>query len=203
MSRLPKSTDTLENLPTKKLGSGTFLYRVNSTDYDSPVFFSNARKNRWTPVEGTPGVCYLALSETGAIAESVCRDSAYLEEEEKSVSLQALAELRMYELIPEGAIEVLDLTVSNLSRYRLDSGILADYEPKLDPPYQYCPAWASHAVALGLQGILYRSRHAVEEFCLALFQGYHGRITYSPQGTLDNQDYLAILDEEFGWGIII
>ncbi len=201
MSRLPETTDTVDNLPIKVIRLDDSLYRVNSTEFKSPVFYSKASNNRWTPLEGEPGVCYFALSETGAIAETVCRNAAYLDEAEKSVSLESLSRLAMYEIVSGYRITLLDLTASNLARYRLDAGILADYAPGLTPPYQYCPAWASHAVSLGLDGILYRSRHAVDESCLALFEGSSARLAPARIATLDHPDYLAILEEEFDWAI--
>jgi hypothetical protein len=166
------------------------------------MYFSRSRLNRWTPVEEVPGVCYFALSETGAIAETVCRDASYLEEEEKSVSMAYLSSLAMYQVQASNPIQVLDLTVSNLAAYRLDAGILADYAPGLDPPYRFCPAWSSHAVSLGLGGILYRSRHAIDEPCLALFEGAAPGAGFSCISSLDHPDYLAILDENFNWPVI-
>tara|TARA_R110000824_G_scaffold131955_2_gene294235 strand:- start:488 stop:1099 length:612 start_codon:yes stop_codon:yes gene_type:complete len=202
MSRLPQSTDTLDSLPIKVLTPSKVLYRVSSTKHQSPVFFSKFSGNRWTPQEGEPGICYFSLSQTGAIAETVCRNAAFLEESEKHVSLIALSKLGMYSVGFDSPIRVLDFTVSNLGRYRLDAGILADYDPGREPPYKFCPAWSSHAVSLGLDGILYRSRHAVDEFCLALFQNaYTDNHSVFSATCLDYPDYLAILDDVFDWAI--
>ncbi|QCF28095.1 RES family NAD+ phosphorylase [Hydrocarboniclastica marina] len=200
MSRLPVSTDTLAELPVSTLASGQRLYRVNETGYPSPVFYSTSAENRWTPVAGSPGVCYLAISKTGAIAESVCRNSAYLEEEEKIVSLNALSTKGMYEIHLTEPVQVLDLTVSNLGRYRLDATILSDYDQTRSPPYKFCPAWASHAVSLGLHGILYRSRHVIDEPCLALFEG-SASLQSSLFDDLRHPELLAILEEQFGWAV--
>lgn len=203
MSRQPESTDTLENLPIKKLNQKecNSLFRVASTKYETPINFSTASKNRWTPLDGVTGVCYFSASRTGAIAETICRDAAYLTEDEKVVSGQLLCNLTMYEITLNGPLNVLDFTVSNLGRYRLDSNILADYDRSLSPPYRYCPAWASHARSLGLAGIFYRSRHAINEHCFALFKGAASISNIKELYTLDHPHPLAILEDEFDWGI--
>lgn len=201
MSRLPETTDTVKSLPIKTIETGTCFHRVSSTMFSSAVYYSDSPDNRWTPVGGSPGDCYMAVSPTGSLAESVCRNVAHLKEEEMVSSLAELRKLAMFELILKQPIKVLDFTVAHLGRYRLDANILGDYDESLSPPYKFSPAWASHAVGLELSGILYRSRHKIDEACLALFDVGIG-IDEHLLDTLDGDAYLSILEDEFQWGII-
>lgn len=201
MSRLPEATDTIKSLPIKTIESGTCFHRVSSTEFKSAVYYSDSQNNRWTPIGGSPGVCYMAASPTGSLAESVCRNVAHLTEEEMVSSLVELRKLAMFELVLKRPITVLDFTVAHLGRYRLDANILGDYDESLSPPYQFSPAWASHAVDLKLAGVLYRSRHKIDETCLALFD-VGIEIDERFEGTLDRDPYLAILEDEFQWGVI-
>ncbi|WP_447044912.1 RES family NAD+ phosphorylase [Vreelandella sp. H-I2] len=201
MARFPEDKDTLESIPIKTIDLGTCFYRVSGTEYDSAVFYSGCSQNRWTPIGGKPGVCYMAESPIGALAESVCRNVAHLDEAEMFSSLSALRQLGMYELVLRNSVTVLDFTVAHLGRYRLDATILGDYDESLFPPYKFSPAWASHAVELNLAGILYRSRHKIDETCLALFD-VGTDIGEGGCGKLDDNQYLEILEDEFKWGVI-
>lgn len=201
MARFPEGTDTLESLPVTTIESNTCFYRVNGTQYNSAIYFSASPQNRWTPLGGSPGVCYMAGSPVGALAESVCRNVARLDESEMFSSLAELKKLGMFELVLRNPVTVLDLTVAHLGRYRLDATILGDYDESLSPPYKFSPAWASHAVNLKLAGILYRSRHKIDETCLGLFD-VGTDIVEGRYGTLDDDQYLEILEDEFKWGVI-
>ncbi len=201
MSRLPESSDTLDSLPINTVDAGSRYYRVNSIGHPTSVFYSRSRQNRWTPLAGSVGVCYMAEMEVGALAESVCRNAAQLRVAEKFTSIDELHRLGMYGLQVQGSVDVLDLTVPNLSKYRLDAGILADYDKSAWPPYRFCPAWATRAVDLGLGGVLYRSRHHVDQLCLALF-GLDVLVDEVRLGTLDENHYLGILEDEFDWAIV-
>jgi len=200
MSRFPEDTDTLQSLPLKTIQLGTYFYRVSSTEHNSSLFYSESPQNRWTPKGGSPGVCYMAESPVGALAESVCRNVAHLTESEMFSSLNTLRKLGMFELGLRNSITVLDLTVAHLGRYRLDAAILGDYDESASPPYRFSPAWASHSVELKLAGVLYRSRHKIDEICLALFD-VGTVIVEGRQGTLDDYRYLEILEKQFNWGL--
>lgn len=211
MSRFPRETDTLETLPTQTIGSARML-RVSGLAYPDPVFFSTNPENRWTPKRHDVGVCYFALSDTGAIAESICRNAAYLKPSQKFTTWKKLQELGMFIVSITGELRVLDLTVPNLARYGLDAGILNDYHAPMDcddphdkpaPRYRVSPAWASHALDLKLNGILYRSRHHISETCLALFQTFDGRVESEPYyADLTDPAVLRILDTDFDWAVV-
>lgn len=201
MSRFPQSTDTRAALPIGTIATGSCYYRVSGIDNPSAIFYSTNPENRWTPLAGSPGVCYMAQSATGAIAETVCRNAAHLDESEMWSTKTELQRLGLFRLQFNQSIQVLDLTVSNLSSYRLDAGILADYDSNSVPPYTFCPAWATHALGLGLGGILYRSRHHIDEPCLALFD-LDVELTECHQGILDEEPFLDILESQFNWGIV-
>jgi hypothetical protein len=59
---------------------------------------------------------------------------------------------------------------------------------------------ASHSVELKLAGVLYRSRHKIDEICLALFD-VGSVIVEGRQGTLDDYRYLEILEKQSNWGL--
>ena len=201
MARFPEDMDTLESLPVKTIDLNTCFYRVNGTKYGSAKFYSESPQNRWTPISGTPGVCYMAETPIGALAESVCRNVAHLNEAEMFSSLSELQKLGMFKLVLQNPITVLDFTVAHLGRYRLDATILGDYDASLSPPYKFSPNWASHAVKLKLAGVLYRSRHKIDETCLALFD-VGTDIVERACGKLDDDQYLEILEDEFRWAVI-
>lgn len=201
MARLPEAKDTLESLPIKTIDSKSVFFRVSSTEYDSAIFYSGSLQNRWTPIDGVPGVCYMAKSPTGALAESVCRNVVYLDESEMISSFSELEKLGMFELTLMNPVTVLDFTVPHLGRYRLDASILGDYDGSLLPPYKFSPAWATHAIKLNLGGILYRSRHKIDETCFALFDDGPS-IVARKRGKLDDDQYLEILENQFHWGVI-
>ena len=54
---------------------------------------------------------------------------------------------------------------------------------------------------LKLAGILYPSRHKIDATCLALFD-VGTDIVEGVYGTLDDDQYLEILEDEFKWGLI-
>lgn len=197
---MPETTDTLATLPVRRIKSGTSVFRVSETKHSTPVFFSTSQDNRWTPKEGAPGVLYSARSETTALAETLCRDAAYLPAWGKVTDQKILESRGMYEIRLENDVQVLDLSVSNLARYRLDASIVAERsrEPG-KPAYVVCPAWASHALSLGLGGILYRSRNMLNEQCLALFESPTLQVSFTFLDVLFADRYLAVLDSEFGW----
>lgn len=201
MSRLPDAKDSLDSLPIVTIEKGTRLFRVNALGHPSSVFYSSSPENRWTPISGAPGVCYMAGSVVGALAESVCRNVAHLQDSEMIVSLAELKKRGMFELELQAPVNVLDLTTPHLGRYRFDAEILSDYDDSRDPPYRYCPAWAEHCVEIGLAGVLYRSRHKIDEDCLALFDtGVSvGELSCI---RLDDDQYLAILEDIFDWAVI-
>lgn len=201
MSRLPEIGDTLATLPLRTVEAGAQFYRVSDIAHPSCIYYSRSPESRWTPKGGAIGVCYLAQTQVGALAETVCRNSVYLRDDERVSSLYDLHQRGMYRLGVVAAINVLDLTVSNLVKYRLDAEIMADYDKTASPPYRFCPTWAAHAVDLGLGGILFRSRHCVDQVCLALFQDRTALLEL-PQGHLDEARYLRLLDDEFNWGIV-
>ncbi len=201
MSRYPDSNDTLATLPIKILESGTGFFRVSGIEHVSSIFYSTNTENRWTPESGAPGVCYMAATEIGALAESECRNVAKKKAAQMVSSLTALGTRGMFVLELFEPIKVLDLTIHHLGKYRLDAGILSDYDDSRVPPYRYCPTWAQHCAELGLGGILYRSRHKTDEVCVALFdRGV--KLTEFLAGTLDADRYLDILENEFNWGLI-
>lgn len=103
-----------------------------------------------------------------------------------------LQKLGMFELRLQGSVEVLDLTASNLVKYRLDAGILSDYDKSAWPPYKFCPAWSALAIDLGLGGIVYRSRHPIDQSCLALFES-GARLSESGSGTASSNSVAASL----------
>ena len=225
MSRFPDAGDDREHLPITSLAASTWL-RVSAGKFESPLHWSVGHTGRFTPASGAVGTLYLAETLTGSLAESVCRDAVWLRACEKFTPVHDLQQLDLHEIgLPE-AIQVLDLTVPHLARYRLDAQIWSQRDFRNG--YQWGPAWAAHAISLGLNGILYFSRSHTQSRCLALFGSpseSHGSasydsapydkdrhiiepavtqpgITWRKRYSLMSDEVLECLEKEFEWGLI-
>lgn len=201
MSRLPDNGDTKSKLPIKEIAAGVAWLRGSDLKYKSPVNWSKTSEARYNAASRRFGTLYLAQTITGVLAESVCRGAAYLHDYEKSVSEIRLNNLGLYVIELDKPITVVDFTVPNLARYRLDARITTEYSStRPNGPYEYGPAWTDHLKKIGLDGILYHSRHHTTSVCLALFEGAT-TLKYELLHSLNEDDVIKILEQEFDWSI--
>lgn len=200
MSRLPDDGDILAALPLQVVPTGTTLFRATKNHYLSPLYFSTDTSGRFNCTQGT---LYLAETLTGAMAESIVRNAAELTQDQKITHESSLQERSIYEVAIQDDLQVLNLSVPELGKYRFDSRIFSEYAGSgSERPYIWGPAWAAHAHGLGLDGIRYRSRHHTESHCLALFGHTAAAISWNHRHTLMDDAVLQILEDIFDWAIL-
>ncbi|OXS14612.1 hypothetical protein CGX12_13385 [Zobellella denitrificans] len=203
MSRLPEALDVLDKLPTTPIPAGSAWLRGSSLEYDGPLFFNSEPGGRFNPYEGNFGTLYLAKNLVGVLAETVCRGAAEKRLDERVVSLDELKKMACFRCKIKEPLLLLDFTVPNLAKYRLDARIYSEYDGSSPgKEYIFGPLWADLAQSLGCNGILYPSRHHTTSHCLALFNPPSLTHSYAQLHTFEHADVLTILDEEFDWGII-
>lgn len=96
----------------------------------------------------------------------------------------------------------MDIARPDLARYRLDARLYAEYDDGGLHEYRHGPEWADHLRNLGLDGILYPSRHHTASRCLALFERETATLTHDSLGALwDHAEVLEVLESVFDWGI--
>ncbi len=124
-----------------------------------PVFFGKAARWRFDAPDGRFGVMY-AGDAIGAFAESWLR--------QPRGSLLPADRLRQRSrsvLVPERPLRLVDLAGAGLARLGLTAAVFAD--PDYADTQTLAAALHDHADAP--DGLLYRSRHDPEGFCVALF----------------------------------
>lgn len=202
MSRLPNNDDRLDNLPITRIKRESRWLRISRTAYPSPLFFNTAPGGRFNPKSGEFGTLYCARDLVGVLAESICRGAANMPRNQRIVSADELAAQGLYQIDIAAPLRVADFTIAHLARYGLDARIYAEYEES-DEEYHFGPAWADHLRTLGLDGILYPSRHHTTSQCLALFEQTDRELSWVLLSTLLNSEpVLKVLEDTFDWGII-
>lgn len=201
MSRLPSDEDSLEHLPLSVIETPSRWLRIARIEHRTPLYFNRMPGGRFNPTSGRFGTLYCARDLVGALAESVCRGAAGLPPDARVVSEAGLAAQALYEIRILVELRVADFSVPNLARYGLDARIFSEYEDAL-AEYRFGPIWADHLCSLGLDGILYPSRHHTRSLCLALFERDEADLDWQFIGTLLESDRaLAVLETVFDWGI--
>ena len=206
MSRAPDNGDTRNTLPIKRLAEGETWERIGSNAFPSPIHWSKEAGGRFNPASEDFGVCYMAADLRGAVAESICRNVAGLDESQKFTSETALARKSRYQITLQKELCVLDFTVPNLAAYRLDALITSEYNLVevggiRKAEYRWGPLWADHASRIGLDGILYRSRHHTDAICLALFERPPAGLYANCLSDCNTDAVLEVLEEDFDWGL--
>jgi RES domain-containing protein len=202
VSRLPDAGDRLEQLPVWSVPAGSRWLRIAAHRFPTPLFFNRAPGGRFNPRSRRFGTLYLAQTLVGAIAESICRGAAQRPVDGRTVSEIYLRSRSLYRIEIGAALRLADFTVSRLARYRLDARIYAEYDAEGPNEYRHGPEWADHLQTLGLDGILYPSRHHTASQCLAVFQRESLPLDHRSLGTLWEQDeVLEVLETEFDWSI--
>lgn len=164
----PPSDFTDRPLSIRELSlSVTDLYRIHRQEY-SPIFYTRKSKGvqyRFDAANDEFGVLYVALTIEGAFMETVVRDRfAYgtlpLLVDEADLRSRAVSRLGWSET---RALRLADFTAP-LIYLGGDSLILST------PEYTISNQWSSavYAHPEGVDGILYRSRHAAQD-CIAVF----------------------------------
>jgi hypothetical protein len=98
MSRAPDNGDTRNTLPIKRLTEGETWERIGSNAFPNPIHWSKEAGGRFNPASEDFGVCYMAADLRGAVAESICRNAAALDESQKFTSETALARKSRYQI---------------------------------------------------------------------------------------------------------
>ena len=200
MSRFPDEGDDLASLPLRTLRAGMGLLRAAQNRFPSPLYFAAQPTGRFNCLQGT---VYLAETLVGAIAESIVRNAADLRPEHKIVHETSLLSRSIYEVQSQRDLRVLDLTIPELGRYRLDARIFSEYDSTTqEQPYRWGPAWAAHANALGLDGLMYRSRHHTDSLCIALFRHVEADLTWTPLYAMADDRVLEVLEDLFDWSVL-
>ena len=68
-SPLPPLDFPSRELPVETISAGTRLVRIHLAEF-APIYFGSKGKNRFDDPRRTFGVCYLAMTEEGAYAET-------------------------------------------------------------------------------------------------------------------------------------
>ena len=200
MSRLPDEGDTPDTLPGDTLKPHQFFLRISERSHKNQIFYSCS--GRFAAPAARVTTLYLADVLETAVGETICRNAAKCTLEEKFVAQQTLEQLAVYRFEITRTLSVLDFTVANLAKYRLDARIYAEWRDG-DPEYEYGPAWAAHAHELRYDGIVYPSRHYTAGTSIALFEhtDREDPVTYTELAPGDDRRLRKILFEEFDWGI--
>ena len=196
MTRAPDPYE--RNLPTKELSRDSRWFRVSKSTYPSPIHYSF--DGRYHSEKKAFGVLYLAKTETGALAESICRNAHLMQSDERIITEKELNTRSLYQIQVKDSLKLLELTTPNLSKHRLDARIWSEYSDK-DPHYEYGPKWSDHAYSIGFDGILYFSRHKTDAVCLALFDKELDLVESEGHG-LNTDSIIDTLRSEFDWVVI-
>lgn len=203
MSRLPEVTDDENSLPCRFLPAGSRWHRIARLAHASPLHFDRAAGSRFNSGSASFGTLYLAETLTGALAESLCRNAALRLRCHRHTPLPELAARGDYMVTIGVPMRVLDLTVPNLVRHGLTADLYGEYDARRPVPYRWGPAWADHVHGLGLDGILYPSRHHTACICLAVFERSITDFRHALVAPLDRHpEALRVLDEVFDWAIV-
>lgn len=200
MSRFPDAGDVLEKLPLCTLNAGAEFYRAAQNRFQSPLYFATRPTGRFNCPQGT---VYLAETLIGAVAESIVRNVAEMRPAQRIVHESSLKARSIYVVTSGRNLQLLDLSVPELGRYRLDARIFSEYDRTApERPYHWGPAWASHAHDLGLDGLRYRSRHHTNSLCIALFSKVETELSWTSWCTMDDDRVLEVLEEVFDWSVL-
>jgi hypothetical protein len=176
------------DLPSLTLRPGRTLWRLHQAGL-APDHFGAARRNRFDDPRGAFGVCYAALSEAGAFAETLLRRSG----------ATLLTEAILKERALSSATVTQDLTLVRL----FGDGLipLGATAAVTSGPYPASQAWARalHDHPAKPAGVAYRANHDNDELAVALFDRARGALDWGDRLVLDRRDPAAkaILDPLF------
>lgn len=145
-------------LPLIQLAADTPIVRLHALSRD-PRFFGRTGGNRFDDPEHAYGVCYLALDDSAAFAETVLRDQFL-----RDLSRGDLGRLALADGSLGAPARLVEFGSTGLQRLRTVAGTV-------HAGYEITQAW-SRALWLhpdAPDGILYRSRFDDELHCVALF----------------------------------
>lgn len=169
--QLPPATLATNPLPLVSLSVGTTLVRVHSVGRH-PYYFGppSAPRHRFDDPDGRFGVCYLALEDAGAFAETVLRAQRL-----KAVALADLAKLALADGVLVAPARLVEFGGAGLVQLGAPAGTV-------HTTYRVTQAWArafwDHPDAP--DGIRYRSRFDDDCHCVALFDRAKGALEIEP-----------------------
>jgi len=165
------------DLPSRSLPICSFRttwYRIYDLRYD-PLFFGHTGNHRFdAPYPRKYGVLYLAADIACAFIETLGHETGKNVVAEAELTLRGLARVRV-----RGTLRLVDLTAEGLAQIGADNSLCTG-------PHAVAQRWsrALHRHPDQPDGICYRSRHAPDLLCAAIFDRVQPRITATGLGSL-------------------
>lgn len=96
-------------LPTRSIGQATRLYRVQHASFDSPLYYNRHSDTRYGDPQHIIGVCYVALSDIVAVAETLQHGRAgfaspVLRSEIAALALHQMEAVRKIRVVDAGVL---------------------------------------------------------------------------------------------------
>jgi len=184
-------------LPITEVKGRWFRIYRNDVSNASALHFGRYATGRFDAPRGSFGVCYAAATVFGAFIEVFGRNP---QQRKRLVDRHELA-IRSVAILSSHKLRLVDLAGAGLSKLGLTVSILATTRYEITRPW----AAAFHGHPGKPDGILYRSRHDPEQFCIAVFERASGKLDLELDERLDGKKGKGLISRavakyNFGFG---
>lgn len=185
------------HLRLRTLRAGTRLHRFHTREKArrslDPVYFDRSLGGRLNAPDGTYGVLYVALSASGAFAETFLRAPGRTLLDPDLLTAKAYAELTLTR-------DLLAVELHGPGAAAIGATAELTHGP---PPYDLPQAWskALHAHPCAADALTYRARHNDDEICLAMFDRAASAVSVVRREKNLDADWFWVLAEEHGVGL--
>jgi hypothetical protein len=181
----------------RTLSAGVRLHRFYTKEKGGqrldPIYFDQSLAGRLNAPDGSYGVLYVALSASGAFAETFLRTPGRTLLDPDLIAAKAYAELTLTR----------DLVVMELHGPGAAAiGATAELAHG-SPPYELPQSWskALHGHPCAADSLAYRARHNDDEVCLAVFERAASAVAVVRRVESLDVDWFYVLAEEHGIGL--
>ena len=174
-------------LPLKQVTGRWFHIYRNDVRGSAPDFFGKSAANRFDAPDKTFGVLYAAASIHGAFIEVFKREPSP-QRTRRQIDELVLA-IRSLAIFSSETLRLVDLAGEGLSKLGLTASIISTRK------YHVPQAWAAafHGHPDRPAGILYRSRHDLDQLCVAVFERAAGQPHLESDVRLDDKKGQVVL----------
>ena len=177
--------------------TGTRLHRFHTREREGraldPIYYDSALSGRLNAPDGSYGVLYVAVSASGAFAETFLRTPGRTLLDPNLLAAKAYAELTLTR-------DLVVLELHGPGAAAIGATAELTHAP---PPYVTPQAWskALHVHPCAADALSYRARHNDNEICLAIFDRAADAVAVVRREENLDADWLWLLAEEHGVGL--